>query len=139
VPRALEAYERPTRELRDRERALPRLAVVQLPVDDEHRAADACDQLARLLRARERRRSLFVCEDQRLDPSFEPPLNAVLDLLRRVRLRKLLREEELEEPAEVAPPVVDVPLRPALVGVDWLRGRIETVVRMSRSEPRQTG
>ena len=66
--------------------------------------------------------------------SVEPPPNAVLDLLRRVRLGELLREEELEEPAEVAPPVVDVPLGPALIGVERLGRRIAAVVRMSRRQ-----
>ena len=139
VARALERDERPARELRDRERALARLAVVQLAVDDEHRAADACDEFACLLRAGEGRRRLLVGKDERLHASVEPPADAVLDLLRRVRLGELLREEELEEPTEVAPPVVDVPLGPALVGVERLGGRIATVVRMSRRQPRDGG
>ena len=136
VARALERDERPARELRDRERTLARLAVVQLAVDDEHRAPNACDEIARLLGARERRRRLLVGEDERLHASVEPPPDAVLDLLRRVRLGELLREEELEEPAEVAPPVVDVPLGPALVGVERLGGRIAAVVRMPRRQAR---
>ena len=139
VPGALEPDEPSARELRDRERPLARLAVVQLTVDDEHGAPDACDEIARLLCARKRRRGLLVGEDERLHASVEPPPNAVLDLLRRVRLGELLREEELEEPAEVAPPVVDVPLGPALVGVERLCGRIAAVVRMSRRQPRHAG
>ena len=134
VPRALEPDERSARELRDCERPLARLAVVQLTVDDEHGAPDACDEIARLLRGRERRRGLLVGEDERLHASVETPPDAVLDLLRRVRLGELLREEELEEAAEVALPVVDVPLGPALVGVERLGRRIAAIVRMSRCE-----
>ena len=58
--------------------------------------------------------------DQRLGRRLEPPADAVLDRLRRVRLREHLREEELEEAAVVAQPVVAVVLRPALVGVELL-------------------
>ncbi len=50
----------------------------------------------------------------------ERPGDAVLDLLGRVRLREDLAEEELEEAAVVAQPVVPVVLRPALVGVELL-------------------
>ena len=58
--------------------------------------------------------------DQRLRRRLEAPAHAVLDRLGRVRLVEHLREEELEEAAVVAQPVVAVVLRPALVGVELL-------------------
>ena len=54
--------------------------------------------------------------EHRVDRSVERPLDGVLDLLRRVRLRRDLLEEEAGEARVVAPPVVAVELRPALVG-----------------------
>ena len=54
---------------------------------------------------------------------LEPPADAVLDLLRRVRLPEHLREEELDEAAVVAQPVVPVVLRPALVRVELVLPR----------------
>jgi len=115
MPRALERDERPAGQLADGDGALARLAPVELAVDDEHRAAYAAAQRAGLLLARKRQRRLLVRADQRLGASVEAPLGTVLDLLRRVRLWKLLGEEELEEAAIVPTPVVDVPLGPALV------------------------
>jgi hypothetical protein len=56
-------------------------------VDDEHRAADAAAQRAGLLLARKRQRRLLVREDKRLGASVRAPLDTVLDVLRRVRLR----------------------------------------------------
>jgi hypothetical protein len=65
----------------------------------------------------------------RVDVAREPPLDAVLELLRRMRLRELMREEELEEAAVVAPPVVAVALRPALVGVElFVERKLEVVL-----------
>src|SRR5918994_105181 len=117
VARALERDERPARQLRDRERALAGLAVVQLAMDDQDGAADACNQRAGLILVGEQPRRLLLGEDERLGAAVEPPVDAVLDLLRRVRLRDLLREEELEEVTIVASPVMDVALGPALVAV----------------------
>jgi hypothetical protein len=91
-------------------------------VDDEHRAANAAAQRAGLLLARKRQRRLLVREDERLGASVQAPPDTVLDVLRRVRLWKLLGEEELEEAAIVPTPVVDVALSPALVGVERLEG-----------------
>ena len=83
-----------------------------------------------------RRWRLLVGEDQRLRAALETPADAVLDLLRRVRLRDLLREEELQEALVVAAVVVDVALRPALVGVEGNVGREQGVVRMRRRQAR---
>ena len=55
---------------------------------------------------------------ERLGRRLEAPADAVLDRLGRVRLGEHLRDEELEEVAVVAEPVVAVVLRPALVGVE---------------------
>ena len=91
-------------------------------LDHEHRATDAAAQLARGFLVEpfpELRR------DQGLRRRLEPPGDAVLDRLRRVRLREHVREEELEEAAVVAEPVVAVVLRPAFVGVELLVPRIE--------------
>ena len=52
-------------------------------------------------------RLALVRRDQHLGCRLEPPADAVLDRLRRVRLGEHLREEELEEAAVVAQPVVD--------------------------------
>src|SRR5215208_5226869 len=57
---------------------------------------------------------------QRLGAGLEAPADAVLDRLRRMRLREHLREEELEEAAVVLQPVVAVVLRPALVAFELL-------------------
>ena len=61
-----------------------------------------------------------VRERERLARRLEAPADAVLDLLRRVRLGEGLREEELEEVAVVLEPVVAVVLRPALVRLQRL-------------------
>jgi hypothetical protein len=122
MPRALERDERPAGQLGDGDGALARLAPVELAVDDEHRAANAAAQRAGLLLARKRQRRLLVREDERLGASVQAPPDTVLDVLRRVRLWKLLGEEELEEAAIVPTPVVDVALSPALVGVERLEG-----------------
>ena len=81
------------------------------PVDHEHRAMDAREQLAHALLVLEPRRQLG--RDQRLGVRLEPPADRVLALLRRVRLGEALREEELEEVLVVLEPVVAVPLPPA--------------------------
>jgi hypothetical protein len=122
MPGALERDERPAGQLGDGGGALARLAPVELAVDDEHRAANAAAQRAGLLLARKRQRRLLVREDERLGASVQAPPDTVLDVLRRVRLWKLLGEEELEEAAIVPTPVVDVALSPALVGVERLEG-----------------
>jgi hypothetical protein len=122
MPGALERDKRPAGQLGDGDGALARLAPVELAVDDEHWAVNAAAQRAGLLLARKRQRRLLVREHERLGASVQAPLDTVLDLLCRVRLRKLLGEEELEEAAIVPTPVVDVALSPALVGVERLEG-----------------
>ena len=74
---------------------------------------------------RPRRGPRRLRRDERLRRRLEPPADAVLDRLRRVRLREHLREEELEEAAVVAEPVVAVVLRPAFVGVELLVPRVQ--------------
>ena len=106
-------------------RAIPRPGPViasSAPWIDEHRAADAATQVARRVLIEHLPE---LCRDERLSRRLEPPADAVLDRLRRVRLREHLREEELEEACVVAEPVVAVVLRPALVGVELLVPGIE--------------
>ena len=57
-------------------------------------------------------------QDQGFGIRLEAPANRVVGRLRRVGLGEALAEEELEEAAVVAEPVVAVVLRPALVGVE---------------------
>jgi hypothetical protein len=70
----------------------------------------------------------------RLRRRLERPADAVLDLLRRVRLREALPEEVLEEAAVVAQPVVVVVLRPALVGLERLVERMDGALGKRRCE-----
>ena len=104
-------------------------------MDHEHGAAHTRAHRARVLLARPGHGRLLVREDQRLRPALEPPLDAVLDLLRRMRLGDLLGEEELEEAAVVAAPVVQVALRPALVRVERHVRRVLAVVRVRQRQP----
>ena len=60
-------------------------------------------------------------QDQCLGVRLQPPADAVLARLGRVRLGEALREEELQEVLVVPAPVVLVVLRPALVGVELTR------------------
>ena len=87
-------------ELGEREAALERLAVVAVALDDEHRAAHAtAERLDLLLRRGDRLGSSIRSAST---GAVEAVGDGVLDLLRRVRLREHLAEEELEEPALVA-------------------------------------
>ena len=65
-----------------------------------------------------------LAREQGLGGRVETPAHGVLDLLRRVRLREALREEEREKPFEIAEPEVPVVLRPALVRLELL---VETI------------
>jgi hypothetical protein len=65
---------------------------VSFTVDDQNRATDALGQLACVLRLHLRRQ---MSQRERLASRFEAPADAVFDRLRRMRLRKHLREEEL--------------------------------------------
>ena len=86
---------------------------VLVALDHEHGAADAGHQLVRgrLVESGRPHREL-----ERVGCRLERPADAVLDLLRGVRLREAASEEELQEAGIVALPVVAVLLRPALVG-----------------------
>ena len=109
--------------------ALGGLAVVAVALDHEHGAAHAAAQrLGLLLRRADRVR---VLHQQRLDRAVEPVGDGVLDLLRRVRLREHLAEEELEELALVGADVVAVLLLPARRLVDHL-----VPPRVRRAAPR---
>ena len=75
-------------------------------------------------------------QDQRLGRRVEAPGDAILDLLRRVRLGEDLGEEELEKAAIVAEPVVPVVLRPALVFVELVVEPEGFALRRRRREER---
>ncbi len=111
-------------------------------VDDHHRAAQVPQERLDLLGAREAR-CRAARGDQRLRVRVEAPGDAVLDLLRRVRLGEHLAEEELEEPAVVPQPEVPVELRPALVGlelgVEWECIAPETGRDEERDRGRENG
>src|SRR5947209_4547226 len=68
--------------------------------------------------------------DERFGRRLEAPGDAVLDLLRGVRLGEDLREEELQEVEVVLQPVVAVVLRPALVRVKRLLERTQRLRTM---------
>ena len=118
VPGALERHELPAGLLRHplARRHHPHRVVGA--VDHEHRARDPVAQAGELVGVFEL--AAQVRERQRLARRLEAPADAVLDLLRRVRLGEGLREEELEEVAVVLEPVVAVVLRPALVRLQRL-------------------
>ena len=58
----------------------------------------------------------LVLGEHRLDGAIDRPPDGVIDRLGGVGLRRDLLEEEAREPRVVAPPVVPIDLRPALVG-----------------------
>ena len=97
-------------------------------VDDEHRAIDAGEQFAHALLVLEP--GCELGRDERLGVRLEAPADAVLALLRRVRLGEALREEELEEVLVALEPVVAVPLVPA----DVLLARLAELLH--RLQPR---
>ena len=120
----------PFAELGERGTGGARAHGVVASVDDEHRAVDAGEQLAHALLVREP--GCELGRDQRLGVRLEAPADAVLALLRRVRLGEALREEELEEVLVVLEPVVAVPLVPA----DVLVARLAEVLH--RLQPRRS-
>ena len=94
-----------------------RLAVVQVALDDQHRAAHLpADRLHLFLRGRDR----LVVHELRLHPAVKPVGDRVVELLGRVRLGEHLAEEELEEAAVVLRHVVAVVLEPAFVALQDL-------------------
>ena len=109
-------------------RAIPRLRpeiLSSVALDHEHRQ--------RRRRQRSRAASSSSISDLRCDQCLgrrlEPPADAVLDGLGRVRLREHLREEELEEAAVVSKPVVAVVLAQPLLGVELLVPGEELTIR----------
>jgi hypothetical protein len=85
------------------------------PVDDEHRARDAPEQVECAVPVLQDRLRVELRGDEHLGVRLERPAHAVLDLLRRVRLREDLPEEEVREERQVPPPDVLVVERPTLV------------------------
>src|SRR4030088_997299 len=107
MPRTLEQNELRAQRLGQRDPAVGSGDQVVGPLYDEHWAADLPAELAYRFLV-----ELFLClgRNQRLRTHLEPPAHAVFDGLCRVRLREHLGEEELEEAALVAEPVVAVVL-----------------------------
>jgi len=100
-------------ELGEREPGVEVLAVVAVALDHDHRAADAATELCDLVAGLGDR--LARRHQQHLDRPVESIRDRVLDLLRRVRLRKHVRVEELEETAIVAPERVGADAVPGVV------------------------
>src|SRR4029453_1420159 len=120
VSRAFEEHEGRAQLRRESLSALRLDELVFGSVDDERRAADARAELDRRLRVELLGIPAAKANEQGLGIRLEPPADAVLDLLRRVRLREHLRDEELDIAAPVTQPVMTVLLRPALVRVELL-------------------
>jgi len=131
VSAALDRRERPACRLGERLAARVRRDRVRVAVDDEHRAAHARAELPDPLLGERRR---LLGRDERLRGRLEAPADSVLDLLRRVRLRHAPREEERQEAAVVAQPVVLVELRPPFVGLARLVEGVDAVLRVRRGE-----
>ena len=123
VPGAGEPHQASAHGLREEPPALHRDDRVVLAVDHEHRVVDAAAELEELVAVPDPRGVLG--RDQGLRVGLEAPADAVLDLLRRVRLGEDPGHEELEEAEVVGAPVVLVELRPA-------RGRVEAVAECGR-------
>src|SRR5439155_8610318 len=87
---------------------------VPIAVDHEYGTPHATGERARLLGGQP---GPILRGDERLSVRLETPADAVLDRLRRVWLGEDLRDEELDEVAVIAKPVVAVVLGPALVRV----------------------
>jgi hypothetical protein len=106
----------PARELGDAGAALRRHTPVLQTVDRHHRAADpAQDPLGLLIGVRGGR--CLVVQNHRFRTGAHRPVDAVLELLGRVRFAEQLPEEELGIAPPVAEPVVPVDLLPPLVGL----------------------
>lgn len=113
-----------TEQVGQRAAAFRRDAPVVPRVDHQRRAGDGGDDGVDLLH-RGGRAAGELSGDQHLGRGLQAPGDAVLHHLVHVRLGDQLREEELQEPAVVAAPVVVVVLRPALVGVQRLGARVD--------------
>ena len=117
VTRAGELHVAGAGQLGQREPARERLAVVQVALDDQHRAADLpADRLNRFFRVHDP----HIVQDLRLHPAVEPVGDGVLELLGRVRLGEHLAEEELQEGGEILRHEVAVVLEPAFVALQHL-------------------
>ena len=138
VPGALEGDQLAARQLGQAHAALERNDPVLCPVHDDDGTPNAAAQLLDLLDPAGERRRPFLAQDERLRRRVEPPGDAVLDLLRRVRLGEDLAEEELQEAAVVLQPVVAVELRPSLVALELLVERV-ALVGGHRGRDRQPG
>ena len=132
VAAALEGHELAAGRLRERGALRVRPNRVGVAVDDEHRAAHTRAPLGERDAARQLHPAVRV--DERLRRRLEPPAHAVLGLLRGVRLREALREEEFEEAAVIAQPVVDVVLGPVLLGVERFIERVDAALGKRRGE-----
>src|SRR6478672_8165892 len=99
MARALEAAERAPGQLRERGARRVRADRVLEAVNHEHGTADARGELPRRLLVEP---VADLRRDQRLRRGLKAPADAVLDLLRRVRLGEDLREEEGEEIGVIA-------------------------------------
>src|SRR5262245_8701960 len=112
--------------------------LVRGSVDHESRTPDPSTELDRRLRGELLGVPAAKADQQGLGVRLEAPADAVLDLLRRVRLREHLRDEELDVPRPVAQPVVAVLLCPALVRVEllieWKRGNLSLPRRERRRD-----
>ena len=122
VPRALEDDEPAARELGHARAALGRHHLVRGALDHDDGAAHRAAQ--RLGRLPVRDALLAAGHGQDLRRGVEPPRDAVLERLRRVRLGQRLREEELEEAPEVLLPVLGVVLGPAAIAPRRLVGEV---------------
>ncbi len=105
---------------------------VLVPVDHQHRAADAAALPLEGLQPAQQQALLGV--DQGLGGDLQRPADAVLVLLGRVGLGQAPREEELQEAAVVAQPVVLVVPGPALVGVQRLEEGVDGPLGMGRGQ-----
>jgi hypothetical protein len=85
---------------------------VLVSMDDEHRAANPRRQFPGILRVERR---CIVRRDEGLRVGLQAPADAVLDGLRRMRLREDFPDEEVDPVFVSGEPVVPVVLRPALV------------------------
>ena len=117
VPGALHHHQLAAGRLGHRAAARERPDAVVVAVQDEHRAGDALAERGEP-RPVVHQLPAEMRQGERVGRRVEAPADAVLDLLRRVRLAERLAEEELEELAVVLEPERAVPLRPALVGVE---------------------
>ena len=122
VPRALQEDEPPARQLGHAGAALRGHHLVRAPLDHHDGAAHRAAQRLRLLAVRDA--LLAAGHREELRRGVQPPRDAVLERLRRVRLGEPLGEEELQEAPEVPLPVLGVVLVPAAIAPRRLIGEV---------------